>query len=67
MIGGGLLINQIVLKFIRFGVDGVNVFQSTKMVLQNKCMTHVLFIQLGSIRGPITLIWWLKHCWDYFW
>jgi hypothetical protein len=32
MIGGGLPINQIVLKFICFGVDGVNVFQSTKMV-----------------------------------
>ncbi len=65
-IGGGLLKYQIAQKLICFGVDGVNVFKGTKMVLQNKVMTLMPLIILGSIIFPITLIWLFKHCHDCF-
>ncbi len=65
-IGGGLQKYQIAQKLICFGVDGVNVFKGTKMVLQNKVMTLMPLIILGSIIFPITLIWLFKHCHDCF-
>jgi hypothetical protein len=44
MIGGGVVRDKIAKKLICFGVNGVNVFQGARVVLQNKSMRIMLFV-----------------------